>query len=82
MTKETRLEIINLCKFIFEDEDYIKVLNLLQNNQLNALRLFIDEYTEMLAITSGISGDISDSIRLQYCNKLEDLILNEVISST
>lgn len=81
MTKETRLKIINLCKFVFEDAEFTKVMFYLQRNQLNDLRLFIDEKCELLSITTAFNVDEVELQQYRYCQELEDLILEVVIDT-
>jgi len=82
MTKETRLKIINLCKFIFEDEEYVKVINYLQRNQLNDLRLFLDEKSELLSIAAAFTADEVDIKQATYCQELENLVFDVLIEAT
>jgi hypothetical protein len=79
MTNKIKLEIINLCKFIFEDKEYRKVMHYLHTNSLNNLRLFIDEKCDFLEITSSFSEDEVDIKQLMYCQKLESIILGLLI---
>lgn len=81
MTEKTRLSIINLCKFVFEDGDYNKAVNYLHTNNLHNLRLLVDERYDILSIVAGTSGELSDSIQLRYCEELENLIFEEVINT-
>lgn len=82
MTKETRLEIINLFKFVFEDKEYIKAINYLQTNKLNDLRLLVDEKCEFLDITASFTKDEVDVKQLLYCQELENLVLDVLIDAT
>jgi len=82
MTRETRLEIINLFKFVFEDKEYIKAINYLQTNKLTDLRLLVDEKCEFLDITASFTTDEVDVKQLLYCQELENLVLDVLIDAT
>lgn len=77
MNKEIRLQITNLLKFVFEDEDYQKAMYYLHNKQYNNLRLLVDERYELLDITSHLDPD-SEVIKAQViqCDVLEDLVMD------
>lgn len=77
MNNEIRLQIINLLKFIFEDGDYTKAAYYLHNNQLNNLRLLVDEKYELLDITQHLDPD-NEVIKAQLtqCDLLEDVVMD------
>lgn len=82
MNKTTINEIINLCKMIFEDTEYKKMVYYVASKKYNSARLLADEKLEYLEATL-ILHDKSDVIELEIknCKRLEDILTNEFINS-
>ena len=77
MNKEIRNQIINLSKFVFSDQEYNKAMIYLKSNNLNNLRLFIDEKYEYLdALCSLDSSDNVLGQQLIYCDELENIVMD------
>tara|TARA_R110000822_G_scaffold73853_13_gene177629 strand:+ start:2896 stop:3147 length:252 start_codon:yes stop_codon:yes gene_type:complete len=77
MNKKVRQEVLNLSQSIFEDEDYNKVLLLLNTNRLNQLRLFVNEKLELMEIVFHLNKD--DEVlrtQIELCDKLENIVID------
>lgn len=75
MNKPTKQKILNLSKFVFEDNDYNKVVNYINNNKINDLRLLIADRSELLDILNGLETNNEVlSLQLKNCVELEDII--------
>ena len=53
----------------------------LDNAKYNSLRLFVDEKYELLNIISNINNDEVLLKQLQYCDQLEDLVMDIYIET-
>ena len=75
MNKQT--EILNLSKFIFNDKEFTRVEFLLKQKELNLLRLLVSEKLELLyIIQDSVETDDVLNLQIQYCNRLEDVVLD------
>lgn len=73
--KETIIEIKQLGALLFDDSDYTKFVNYIDNNQINDARLLVDKIT--------IEHDEPLNIyqfELSIANKLSDLIIDLIMN--
>jgi hypothetical protein len=83
MKKESRIEILNLAQSIFEDNDYNVILNLLNSNRINVLRIFISEQLELMEAIYYLDKDNEVlKTQIEFCDKLEDIIMDLFLETT
>jgi hypothetical protein len=82
MQKQIRNQILNLAQSVFDDAQFNKVVQYLNNNRLTDLRLFLDETTELLSIVSEMDPTNQVLIvQLKLSNQLEDMVLDAYLES-
>lgn len=82
MNKEIRDQVTNLAKFIFSDEEFIKVMNYLGSGKLNDLRLYIAMKYELLSALQSLNpGDNVLSYQVALCDELEDLVMDTYLEN-
>jgi hypothetical protein len=80
MKKKIKKEILYLAQSIFDDVDYNKILNYLNNDRLNDLRLFISDNMEMYDNIFMLNKEDQNLKRqLELLNHLENIILEEYL---
>ena len=81
MTKQVRLQIINLAQSIFNDVEFKRVILYLNHNKLNDLRLFIDEKLELLEALNTFNGDEVILAQINFCDELENIVMNSYLET-
>ena len=81
MTKQVRLQIINLAQSIFNDVEFKRVILYLNHNKLNDLRLFIDEKLELLEALNTFNGDEVILEQINFCDELENIVMNSYLET-
>ena len=80
MKEKIKNDILFLAQSIFTNEEYNRVINYLNDNRLNDLRLMISDKLEVMnniAIIDRENQVLQKQIHL--CDKLEDVILEEFL---
>lgn len=80
MKKEIKKQILELAQSIFDDNQYSKILNYLNQNRINDLRLFISDQMDFHE-TVFILNREDDNLRsqIELLNELENVILEEYL---
>ncbi len=80
--KRVANEILNISQSILDDDEYAKVLNYINTNRINDLRLFISEKMEFYDTLSIIDNeDEQIKLQLKLCDKLENIIMEEFLEN-
>lgn len=81
MKESIKNDILFLAQTIFNNEEYAKMINYLNHDRLNDLRLMISDKLEVM--NNVVIVDRENRVlqkQIQLCNKLEDIILDEFIT--
>lgn len=82
MKKDIKKQILELAQSIFDDKEYNKVLNYLNSNRLNDLRLFISDKMELCEnIFMLTKEDENLKKQVELLNELENIILEEFLET-
>lgn len=81
MEERIKKEILFLAHSIFENDDYVKVMRYLNDNRINDVRLIISNHIDYL--NEMIINDDEELLQhqLKLCDKLEDIIINELVEN-
>lgn len=82
MEKQVREEFLNIAQNVFDDTSYTRVVNFINSNNLNGLRLYVSGYLEDLECDYCVdSTNEVLAAQIRFCNQLEDIAMDSYIES-
>lgn len=82
MNKQIRYQIINLAQTIFDDSEFSIVMNLLNMNQLNKLRMYVAEKIDLLEAIYELDNDNEVLFaQINFCDELENIVMETYLET-